>query len=679
MNDNNPLFSQFLTPHQTPPFNDIKVSHYIPAFNRAIEFGRAEIAAIVDNPQAPGFQNTIEALDASGRELRRLGELFFNLVSAETNDEMQAVAREVSPLLTGFSNDIWLDASLFARVKQVHESKEGLCLEPDQRKLLEDTYKAFARRGALLSAEGKKRYREITLELARLQLEFGENLLAETNDFKLHLTKQSELDGLPDAAIEAAAKLASDEGKEGWIFSLDAPSLIPFLKYSARRDYREVLFKASASRCNRGNGRDNNANILAQVALRLQQANLLGYKTYADYVIEERMAGSVTRVNSFLNELLEKSLEHARRDIEEVKEFARMNGMNDDFQRWDYPFYSEKLKNQLFSIDDEIVRPYFELSNVTRGIFDLTTRLWGVSYRYNPAIEVYHPDVKAYEVFDSNGEFLAVLYLDFFPRRSKQGGAWMTSYRNQYFENGQDTRPQISLVCNFTPPGASRPSLLNYNEFVTFLHEFGHALHGIFSKVRYEGQSGTNVARDFVELPSQIMENWAREKEWLQQVAVHYKTGEPIPGNIVDKIIEAANFQSGYQIARQLGFAYNDMAWHSVTSHVDVTPSDFERKATERVELFPVVEGSCTSSAFSHIFDGGYAAGYYGYKWAEVLDADAYSLFREKGIFDGETARRFRELILSKGGSAPPMELFVSFRGKEPAIEPLLERCGLTR
>ncbi|WP_235714435.1 M3 family metallopeptidase [Alkaliflexus imshenetskii] len=642
-----------------------------------MENGRREISDIIHNSSAPTFENTIEALEKSGKQLGRLSAIFFNLNSAETSDEIQRIAREVSPLLTAYSNDIWLNEQLFEKVKSVYEQKSALTLRPDQEKLLTDTYKAFVRRGALLSNTEKEIYRALTTELAQLSLEFGENLLAETNDYKLHVTDQKDLSGLPDAVVEAAAMLAKSENKEGWMFSLHAPSMIPFMKFADNRALREEIFRASSSRGNRGNDRDNNHIVLRQVELRLQIARLLGFNSYADYVLEERMAQSAQKVNQFLDQLFVKSFPFAQKDVEEVAAFAKKEGLEGSLQRWDFAYYSEKLKNSLFDLNEELVKPYFELQRITDGVFDLTHKLWGLTYKLNTDIPVYHPDVQAYEVFDKDGSFLSVLYMDFHPRKSKQGGAWMTSFRDQYRENGNDVRPHISIVCNFTEPTPTRPSLLTYNEVTTYLHEFGHALHGMLSNVTYESQSGTSVFRDFVELPSQIMENWAREKEWLQQVAFHYETGEPIPGELIDKIIDAGNFQSGYFTVRQLSFGFNDMAWHSVTEPVTTKPVDFEKNAMARTELFPEVDGSCMSTAFGHIFDGGYAAGYYGYKWAEVLDADAYSLFRQNGIFDKATADRFRETILSKGGTKHPMELYVDFRGSEPSIDPLLERSGL--
>ncbi len=678
MTDNNPLLESFNTPHQSAPFDKISEVHYMPAFKSALETGRNEIKAIIENPEPPDYTNTIEALEHAGRLLTRVSTIFFNLNSAETNEEIQAIAREVSPLLSDYSNDIWLNHQLFDRVKTVFETNQtNNRLTKEQLKLLDNTYKGFTRRGALLDGDKKARYREISSELAQLSLQFGENVLAETNDFTLHISDEKDLSGLPEAVVEAAAQLAGEKNKEGWLFTLHFPSYNPFMKYADNRALREKMFRAYTTRGNQPNGRNNNEIIQKTVALRLEKAQLLGYPNHADYVLAERMAKTPDRVNEFLNELLVSSLPFAQKEMEEVKAYAQKLGFNEPLQRWDFAYYSEKLKSSRFDLSDEMTKPYFQLSKVKQGIFDLTNRLWGITYKPNPEIPVYNKEVEAFEVFDEDGSFLAVLYLDFFPRPGKQGGAWMTSYREQHLENGHDVRPHISVVTNFTRPTPTRPSLLTYNEVTTFLHEFGHALHGMLSRVTYESMAGTSVYRDFVELPSQIMENWARQEEWLHQVAVHYQTGNPIPSQLVDKIIASANFQSGYATVRQLSFGLNDMAWHTISHPVNEEVCTFEEKAMAPTELFPKVEGSCMSTAFSHIFDGGYAAGYYGYKWAEVLDADAFDLFKKNGIFDRETARSFRSNILEKGGTDDPMTLYVNFRGHEPSIEPLLERNGL--
>jgi peptidyl-dipeptidase Dcp len=678
MNNTNPLLQTFSTPYQTAPFDKISEEHFMPAFQIAFGEGHGDIKAIIDNTAPPAFENTIEALEKAGKKLDRISSILFNLNSAETNEKIQSIARDVSPMLSDFSNDIWLNEKLFKHVKLVYDqNRESSTLNEEQTKLLENTYKAFTRRGALLNGKDKERYREISSQLSQLSLQFGENVLAETNDFKMHLTNEKDLSGLPNDVIDAAAQKAKSEEKEGWIFTLQFPSYIPFMKYADNRDLREQMFKAYSTRCNKGNKRDNNEIIKKTVALRLEKAKLLGYKNHAEYVLSDRMAQTPANVNKFLTELLESSLSFARKDINNVQDFARKSGFTDALQRWDFAYYSEKLKTATFNVSDEMTKPYFRLEKVKDGIFDLTNQLYGLTYKQNKQIPVYNEEVEAYEVFDNDGSFLAVLYLDFFPREGKQGGAWMTSYREQHKENGKDIRPHISVVTNFTRPTSTQPSLLTYHEVNTFLHEFGHALHGMLSNVIYKSMAGTSVYRDFVELPSQIMENWALQKEWLQMIGKHHETGEAIPDELVDKIIEAGNFQSGYATVRQLSFGMNDMAWHTIENPVVKDVAEFEKEAMKPTELLPKVDGSCMSTAFGHIFDGGYAAGYYGYKWAEVLDADAFDLFKQNGIFDKETALRFRENILSKGGTKDPMELYVAFRGHEPSIEPLLERSGL--
>ncbi|TCO08771.1 M3 family metallopeptidase [Natronoflexus pectinivorans] len=675
---NNILNQQFNTPYQTPPFNEIQPELFLPAIKEAIKLGITEVREIIENSQKPDFSNTIEALEKTGKQLSRISSILFNMNAAETSDAIQKAAREVSPLLSEYANDIWLNEALFEKVKSVYSIMGTLKLSEEQQTLLDKTYKGFIRKGALLDEKQKKRYRQITNELSQLSIQFGENLLAETNDYKLHITKEEELSGLPEAVVEAAAHLAKNEGKEGWMFSLHITSFMPFMKYADNRKLREQLFRAYSSRCNHDNKHDNKEIILKQTALRLEKAQLLGFKTHAHYVLEERMAQTPEKVNDFLEELYSKSFEYAKNDIEEVKAFAKNEGFNEELQRWDFAYYSEKLKTARFQLDDEMTKPYFQLEKVKHGIFNLTNKMWGLSYKRNDKIPLYHSDVEAWEVYDENDDMLSILYLDFHPRKSKQGGAWMTSFRDQHVENGMNVLPQISVVCNFTEPTPTRPSLLTYSELTTFLHEFGHALHGMLSKVNYESLSGTSVYHDFVELPSQIMENWAREKEWLQEIGIHYQTGEPIPEELINNILASGNFQSGYQIIRQLSFGFNDMAWHTITEPVKSNPVEFEHQAMKRTELFPLIEGTCMSTAFGHIFDGGYASGYYGYKWAEVLDADAYTMFKTHGIYDKTIAGRLRETILSKGGTIHPMELYKSFRGQEPSIEPLLERSGIT-
>jgi peptidyl-dipeptidase Dcp len=673
----NPLLELFDTPFQTPPFHLIKEEDYKPAFQQAIASGRAQIDAIINSTLRPDFANTIEALEYAGGLLNDISNIFFNLNHAHTNTNLQQIAREVSPWLTEFSNDIWLNDTLFVKVKQVKETIDITSLQPHQIKLLDDTYKSFVRRGALLNGAAKERYRQITTELSDLSLQFGENVLAETNAFALHITNADDLDGLPDALVEMAKQEAEHRKLEGWVFTLHFPSYGPFMKYSKKRHLRQQMFMAYSSRAHKGNEHDNKNVIKRIVSLRLEKAKLLGYSTHADYVLEERMAQSTERVTHFLNDLLVAATPFARKEMDEVTQLAHELGLHDTIQRWDFAFYSEILKARKFNIDDETVRPYFRLDRVEEGVFMLASKLFGLSFTPSDTIPVYHNEVKPFEVYDEKGDFIAVLYLDYFPRPSKQGGAWMTSFRDQHLSEGKDVRPVISLVMNFTRPTETKPSLLTYNEVHTFLHEFGHALHGMLSKVQYQSQAGTSVYRDFVELPSQMLENWAAEKEWLNQVALHFQTDETIPAQYVESLIASEQFQSGYATLRQLGFGLVDMAWHTINDSFEGDVVDFEKEAMSSTDLFPEVNGICTCTSFSHIFDGGYAAGYYGYKWAEVLDADAFECFKQNGIFDKKTAGLFRRHILEKGGSAHPMELYLAFRGQEPTVDALLKRSGL--
>jgi len=675
----NILLEPFDTPYQTPPFHLIKEDDYLPAFKEAINRAEKEIEQIVNNDEPPSFENSVEALEAAGKQLTTVSNIFFNLNHADTNENIQKIAREVSPLLTKFNNDIWLNQKLFKRIKSVYNNKNNVTLREDRQKLLDDTFKEFVRRGALLTGEEKKQYRKITEELAKLSLEFGEHVLAETNGYKLHIIDKKDLSGLPEGVIEAAAVLAKSEKKEGWMFSLHFPSYMPFMKYADNRNLRKQMFMAYSKRGNQNNQYDNKEIIKKMVNLRREKARLLGHQTHAHYVLEKSMATSVTTVNGFLNELLEASIAFAVNDVKEVEAFAKKKGLTGKLERWDFIYYSEKLKTQKLGLNDEMTKPYFQLQNVEKGVFGLASRLYGIRFQENKSIPKYHDEVRAFEVFDENNRFLAVLYVDYFPRPTKQGGAWMTSFREQYVENGKDIRPLVSLVTNFTRPTGTKPSLLTFREVETFLHEFGHGLHGMLSRVHYESQSGTNVYRDFVELPSQLMENWASEKEWLKEVGIHYQTGEIIPDELVEKLAESKRFQSGYATVRQLSFGLNDMAWHTLNQPFDGDVVAFEKKAMAPTELFPPVKGSCMSTAFSHIFDGGYSAGYYGYKWAEVLDADAFELFKKKGIFNKEVADSFRKNILEKGGTKHPMELYRAFRGHKPSIKPLLKRSGLQK
>ncbi|MGQ7869796.1 M3 family metallopeptidase [Sunxiuqinia sp. sy24] len=676
-NNENPLLKPFQHIHQTAPFGEIKNVHFLPAFKAAIEEARAEVDAIINNPQPASFENTIVAMAKSGDRLSTIRKIFFNLNSAETNDEIQKIAQEVAPMLSEFSNDISLNPDLFARVKAVYEQKEQLDLNPEQSTLLENSYLGFVRSGANLNEADKTRYREITGELSKLSLKFSENVLAETNAFEMHITDEEALAGLPDFAKEGAAQTAKSKDKEGWIFTLQYPSYIPFMKYADNRELREKMYRAFSSKSNKGNEYDNKEIIKRVVSLKLEKAKLLGYESHADYTLQRRMAETPERVIEFLEDLHQSSRTAAQKDFAEVVEFAKADGFNEQLQRWDWSYYSEKLKKARYGFNEEEVKAYFKLENVIDGVFDLAQTLYGLELKENKAIPVYHPDVKAYEVFDADGAFVSVLYMDFFPRDGKRSGAWMTDYRGQWHENGQDIRPHVSIVTNFTKPTETKPSLLTFDEVTTFLHEFGHGLHGMLSQCQYESTSGTNVFWDFVELPSQIHENWAYEKEWLDRFAVHYETGKKIPSELIQKIVAAKNFQSGYMSERQLSFGMLDMAFYNTTETLTESVAAIEAKAMAPTELFPMVEGSLMSTSFSHIFAGGYSAGYYSYKWAEVLDADAFSVFKANGIFDRKTADAFRTNILEKGGSENPMDLYVRFRGQEPTVEALLERSGL--
>ena len=674
--DVNPLLVESTAPHGAPQFTQITNEHYKPAFEQAVREARADIAAIVGNAQAPTFANTIEALEFSGRRLDRISNIFFNLNEAHTNDTMQALALELSPMLTEFSNDVSLDPKLFARVKAVYDRRESLGLNAEQRRLLEKTYKGFARSGAALSDGDKKIYRELTARLSELSLQFNQNSLAATNAFTLHVTDPAVVGELPDFVREGMAAEAKERGLGGWVVTLQIPSMVPFMTYSSNRALKEKLWRAYNTRC--VGGEFDNSAIVEEIAdKRLQLAGLLGYETYADYVLEERMAESSPTVNAFLAELLDRAVEAARRDVETVAGYARAQGFDAELMPWDFGYYSEKLKHERYELSEELTKPYFQLENVRRGMFELANRLYGITLRENPEIPVYHPDVKAYEVFDADGSFLAVLYMDFFPRASKRGGAWMTEFRQQGVENGVETRPLISVVYNFTKPTDSLPSLLTFDEVTTMLHEFGHALHGIFAAGTYPNLTGTAVYRDFVELPSQIMENWAYEKEFLDLFAVDYRTGEKMPAELIRRILDAKNYLAAYSHIRQVAYGLCDMAWHSISEPVKMPVVDFEKKAIARAQVLPYVDGQCTSTSFGHIFSGGYAAGYYSYKWAEVLEADAFSLFKEKGIFDRETAASFRENILSKGGSEHPMKLYVRFRGHKPDTQALFDKMGI--
>jgi len=673
----NPLLGEWNTPFGTPPFESIKPEHYKPAAEEAIKEALSEIEIITSCPDAPDFRNTIEALENSGEKLGRIAAVLYNLNSAETSPEIQLAAQDISPLLARFSNDVTLNGKLFARIKSIYESGLKDTLNPEQMMLLERKYKSFILGGAGLEGDKRKRFREISEELATTGLKFEENVLEETKSFELHLTDENDLSGLPESIRESALMEAKSKGKEGWIFTLNFPSYIPFMQYSDNRDLRKKMFMAYGSRSFRGNERDNSDLVIKIVNLRQELASLLGYSTYADMVLQDRMAESREKVNSFLDELFKASHTAARRDYENVTEFARQAGHADILQRWDWAYYSEKLKKSKFSIDDEVLRPYFRLENVEEAIFALAGRLYGISFHPDSSIPLYHPEVKTWQVSDSDGKFLAIFYADYYPRAGKSGGAWMTCYREQRKEEGKNIRPLVSIVTNFSRAAGTTPALLTFSELTTFLHEFGHSLHAIFSDCNYESVSGTNVARDFVELPSQFMENFAYEKAWLDTFAVHYQTGEKIPFQLVERIKDASTFNEGYACERQLGFGFLDMAWHTIDARYDGSVDETEKEVMKKFALFPEIEGVNQTCSFTHLFGGGYAAGYYGYKWAEVLDADAFWYFREKGIFNREVATSFRKNILEKGGTEKPMDLYIRFRGKAPSMDALLERSGL--
>lgn len=678
----NPFFENIHTPHDTVPFDRIAVEHYAPAIRRGIECQNEEIDAIVNNLEPANFHNTILALEKSGQLLHRVEVVFDNLLSAETNDAMQELAKELMPLLSEHANNITLNERLFERVKTAYEHRNNEPLTAEQRKLTEDTYEGFVRSGANLQGADKEKYRELSRQLSLLTLQFSENNLKETNDYQLVLTDEAQLKDLPQSAIDAAAETAREKQQEGWVFTLHAPSYVPFLTYAADRDLRKEIYMAYNTKCTHANA-CNNLDIVKQlVNTRLALAQLLGYKDYATYKLERRMAQNSANVYHLLDQLLEAYKPTAQKEYAEVQALAREEqGADFTLMPWDWGYYSQKLKDRKFNLNDEMLRPYFELENVKKGVFGLATRLYGITFQKNPDIPVYHKDVEAFDVFDKDGSFLAVLYTDFHPREGKRSGAWMTSYKEQWIDEktGENSRPHISLVMNFTKPTQDKPALLTFGEVETFLHEFGHSLHGMFANTTYASLSGTNVYWDFVELPSQFMENFAVEKEFLHTFARHYQTGELIPDELVQRIVDSRNFNAAYACLRQVSFGLLDMAWYTRTTPFEGDVMAYEKQAWARAQILPSVEGTCMSTQFSHIFAGGYSAGYYSYKWAEVLDADAFSLFKKQGIFDQKTAFSFRENILSRGGTEHPMTLYKRFRGQEPTIDALLIRNGIKK
>ncbi|MBE8723083.1 M3 family metallopeptidase [Sphingobacterium pedocola] len=673
------LNDKFKTAYDTAPFSQIETKDYIPAFEKAIQETRAEINALVDNSDTPTFENTIEAMAYSGMPLDRLSNIFFNLHAAETNDEMDQIAQEIAPKLSELANDITLNFELFNRIKAVYETKDSIHLNQEQHTLLEKSYRDFVRNGALLDEEKKEKLRKIDAELSVLKLKFGENVLAETNAYQLHITEETDLSGLPEGTIEAAKGIAESQNKEGWIFTLDYPSYIPFVTYADNRELRKEITLAAGRKAFQDNEYNNEENILRIVNLRFQRAQLLGYRTHADFVLEERMAQHPEKVNEFLSDLLIKAKPAAEKEFQELAGFAKKRDGLDQLEKWDSAYYAEKLKQEKFSLDDEKLKPYFKLENVLNGAFEVAKKLFGLHFKEVNTIEKYHPEVQTFEVHHENNEFVAVFYADFFPRKGKRNGAWMTSFKPQYLLNNQQERPHISIVCNFTKPTATKPSLLTFNEVTTLFHEFGHALHGMLANTTYPTLSGTSVYWDFVELPSQIMENWCYEKQALELFAKHYETGESIPMDLVEKIKESASFLEGMATLRQLSFGLLDLGWHGQDPSEIKNVKSFENDRFGSTQLFPDVKENAMTPSFSHIFDGGYSSGYYSYKWAEVLDADAFDYFKQNGIFNREIAQKFSDNILSRGGTEHPMVLYKRFRGQEPQVDALLKRAGLIK
>ena len=673
----NPFFTEWKTPFKAVPFDQIQPEHFMPAIDSALALAKEEVDAVINNTDAPTFENTILALENSGAKLNQVASVLFALNGSETNDEIQRVVQEVSPKLTQFSNYVSLNDTLFHKVKEVYNTTDRSNLTQEQLTLLDKSYKNFIRNGADLQPEAKGRYEEITTELSKLSVQFQQNSLAETNNTSIHIADSTRLSGIPEGTIQAAAEEAKSHEKDGYIFTIFYPVYRDVMTYADDRDLRKEMFVAYRSKGNNDN-EFNNADIVKQIVnLRLELAQLLGFDSYAAYVLERRMAETPDRVNSFMDQLLEAALPKAKQEVAEVEEFAHRSGLVGPLQRWDWSYYSEKLKKEKFNVNEEMVKPYFAVDNVVNGMLDLAKSLYGISFKERKDIPVYHPDVKVFEVLDENNDYLALLYMDFYPRKGKRSGAWATSFVDQHIADGKDVRPHSQIVFNFPAPTADKPSLLSYDDVHTALHEFGHSLHAMLSQVTYSSLSGTSVYWDFVELPSQIMENWTEQKEWLQKIAHHYQTGDPMPEDILNNLLNARNFNAGNFYTGQLAFGLTDMGWHSLTTPYNGSIEELEKVASGQAMLLPDVEGVVFSTSFGHLFSGGYAAGYYGYAWAEVLDKDAFSLFLENGIFDTKTAASFRENILSKGGTEHPMELYIRFRGKEPSIDALLESAGL--
>ena len=672
---NNPL----LTPFETAPFSKIKNEHFSPAIHHFIAVTKTQINEISENKEAPTFKNTIEALDGTGIQLDRITSIFFNLNSAETNDEIQKIAQEISPALSDFKNDLLLNEKLFKKVKYVYENRTSLSLNKEQAMLLKKNYIGFTRNGANLSYKDKDKLREIDGKLSKLKLQFGENVLAETNKFYLQIKNEKELSGLPDGVIEMAAQTAKEKKMTGWVFTLDYPSYVPFVTYSNLRELRKKITIAFGQRAFKNNVNDNQASILEIVNLRHQRAQLLGYPSHAHFVLEERMAKTPEKVLEFLTELLEKAKPAAQSEFKKLEEFAKELDGIDQLEKWDAAYYSQKLKQKLFDLDDEKLKPYFKLENVIEGVFEIAHKLYQLNFKEVYDVDTYHKDVKTYEVTDHNKNFIALFYADFHPRAGKRSGAWMTSFKAQYKSNTKNERPHISNVCNFTKPTKSKPSLLSFNEVTTLFHEFGHGLHGMLANTTYKGLSGTNVSWDFVELPSQLLENWCYEKEALELFAKHYKTDEIIPMELIQKIKASATFHEGMQTLRQISFGLLDIAWHGKDPSNIKNVKEFETLSFSTTQLYPDVKENCMSTSFSHIFQGGYSAGYYSYKWAEVLDADAFQYFKAHGIFNEKIATKFKDTVLSQGGTWDPLELYIKFKGSKPNPEALLVRSGLIK
>lgn len=669
----NPLLEPWNTPYQTPPFSQIRNEHYAPAMRAAIKEAETNINNIVKQKEAATFDNTIVALQTASQSLDRISSVLFNLNECNTDSAMQQIVMELTPELTRYENSVSMNEQLFARVKAVYEQRDKLDLTTEQRTLLENTYKSFVRNGVNLSGKDKKIFAKNSERLAELTQKMNQNVLADNNNFILHITKERDLNGLPENVIAAARQEAVERDMEGWVFTLAYPSFGPFITYADNRDLREKIWRAYNSRGNRGNENDNNEIIREMTYLRYQQAHLLGYANYSEYVLSNRMCETPAQLSKFFNQLLDASMPYAVQDLKDVSNYASRHGAKLPLQRWDFSYWSEKMKQDKYDFDEELLRPYFQLENVRQGIFELYGRLYGLTFRESHDIDVYHPDVKVYEVFDGN-RFMAVLYLDMHPRASKRSGAWMTEFRGQSNINGNEIRPLIQVVCNFSKPVGDKPALLSFDEVETFMHEFGHAMHGMLSDCTYPSVSGTSVKRDFVELPSQVMENWCYEPEFLNTFARHYQTGATIPLDYIKKIRAAEKYLAGWLCVRQLSLGLADFGFHTITEPIEGPIENFERKHMK--ELLPAVEGTNTSTAFTHIFAGGYASGYYGYKWAEVLDADVFAKFKKEGIFNKATAESFRNEILSKGGTEHPAVLFRNFMGRDPKIDALLERCG---